>query len=360
MVRSGLSRNLGLLTAAVTCAAAAAADFQLVHDEDFTRAGALDAKYWQVETGFHRNRELQLYTPGNIAVGGGVLRIEARREQVPNPQWRAGTRDWRYSRRTADYTSGSLVSREPLQFGRVEVVARTPGGAGVWPAVWLVHEAQGLYGEIDMLEAVGKHPDTLFAGVHYGRDPRTRKHRNDSRVIPGFEGRWHTHTLEWTPERIVVSLDGKPWFAFDPREAVLPGGGDPLRAPMRLRINLAIGGSWGGPVDDSRLPAALEVRSVRVWRWAPGAAAAASVAAPRNEAPAAAAPAPQLAAMPAAQPAPAAGPPPAPAPAPVPVLGARATPREPAPAVEAAPAMPSAIALPPDPGPAQPTFRWGR
>ncbi|RYY85926.1 MAG: glycosyl hydrolase family protein [Comamonadaceae bacterium] len=117
---------------------------------------------------------------------------------------------------------------------------------------------------------MGKHPDTVFAGVHWGREPRTRRHRNDSRVVPGFEGSWHTHTLEWTPSRISVSLDGQPWFAFDPDEAQLSGGGDPLRQPMQLRINLALGGNWGGAVDDSRLPARLDIASIRIWRWTPG------------------------------------------------------------------------------------------
>jgi beta-glucanase (GH16 family) len=126
-----------------------------------------------------------------------------------------------------------------------------------------------LCGEIDIHESVGKHPDTVFAGVHYGRTPNTRDHRNTSRVLPGFEGGWHTHTLEWTPERIVVSLDGQPLMQFDPRTAAVDGI-DPLRRPMRLHINLALGGTWGGPIDDSRLPAQFDIASIRIWRWQPG------------------------------------------------------------------------------------------
>jgi hypothetical protein len=43
---------------------------------------------------------------------------------------------------------------------------------------------------------------------------------------------------------------------------------------MRLRINLALGGSWGGPIDAGKLPGRMDIASVRVWRWAPGEAAA--------------------------------------------------------------------------------------
>jgi beta-glucanase (GH16 family) len=260
------------LLAAVLAVAAwpAVADWKLDHDESFAGDRGIDAAYWRLETGFLRNGEEQYYSDANAQVRGGALRLEARREAVPNAQWRPGTRDWRVSRRTSQYTSASLVARKPLRYGRIEVVARTPSGAGAWPAIWLLHEGEKLYGEIDIFEAVGKHPDTVFAGVHFGREPRTRKHRNDSRVVPGFEGSWHTHTLEWTPSRISVALDGQPWFTFDPEEARMKDGGDPLRQPMRLRINLALGGSWGGPVDDGRLPASLDIASIRIWQWAPG------------------------------------------------------------------------------------------
>lgn len=265
-------RLVPLVLAAWLCLPAACmAEWQLEHEEDFSRAQALDASYWRLETGYVRNREDQYYSDANATVADGVLRLEARPEAVPNAQWRAGSDDWRLKRKTSAYTSASLVARRPLQFGRVEVVARTPSGAGLWPAIWLVHEGEGVYGEIDLFEAVGKHRDTVFAGVHYGRTPRTRQNRNDSRVVPGFEGGWHTHTLEWTPEAIRVSLDGQPWFSIDPELARLPDGGDPLRSPMRLRINLALGGSWGGPIDAASLPGRLEIASVRVWRWVPAA-----------------------------------------------------------------------------------------
>ena len=266
--------------------AACMADWQLAHEEDFARAQVLDAGFWRFETGFVRNGEDQYYTDRNAALEAGVLRLQARREAVPNAQWRAGSRDWRLRNKVSAYTSASLVAREPLQYGRIEVVARTPSGAGVWPAIWLVHEGEGVYGEIDVFEAVGKHPDTVFAGVHYGRTPRTRQHRNDSRVVPGFEGSWHTHTLEWTPQEIRIGLDGQTWFRFDPDQARLADGTDPLRQPMRLRINLALGGSWGGPIDDTRLPAQFDIAAVRVWRWlpaqadAPAAPASAPAAAP--------------------------------------------------------------------------------
>ncbi|MBC5764218.1 glycoside hydrolase family 16 protein [Ramlibacter albus] len=261
--------------AAVTAMAVlpCAAQWRLVHEENFASGAPLDTSYWSIETGMHRNREAQYYLPDNVRVANGMLTIEARRQEVPNAAYKPGSRSWRTEKRTAQYTSGSLAAKQPLHFGRVEVVARGPSGAGVWPAIWLLHESAGVYGEIDLFEAVGKHPDTTFAGVHWGSEPRTRQHRNSSLLLPKFENNWHTHVLEWTPQRIAVTVDGRPVFSFDPSDAARPGH-DPLRKPMHLRINLALGGSWGGPIDDSKLPARLDIASVRVWRWEPESLAA--------------------------------------------------------------------------------------
>jgi beta-glucanase (GH16 family) len=267
--------SLRTLVTAVAVAGAAAAEgrWVLSYEEDFSANAGLNTGFWTTETGYQRNREAQYYTPSNVFVRDGRLVFEARREDVPNAAWRASGGGWRAQRKTARYTSGSIVSRGTVHYGRIEVVARTPTGAGLWPAIWLVHEDKGQYGEIDLYEAVGKHPDTAFAAIHWGSDPRTRKHRNASRQVPGLEGSWRTHSLEWMPDRIVIGLDGTPLFTVDPAEARV-GEVFPLRLPMRLRINLALGGTWGGEIDDSRLPARFEVASIRMWRWDPAAASA--------------------------------------------------------------------------------------
>ena len=268
----------------------ALAEWQLQDAIDFSSTQVLDPAFWSLETGLLRNQESQDYQPANVRVEPGFLRIEARREDVPNAAYRPGATGWRNRSPVAHYTSGSLVSRPAFLYGRFEIVARSPGGAGVWPAIWLLHESAGQYGEIDILEAVGKHPDTVFAGVHYGREPNTREHRNANRQLPGFEGSWHTHTVEWTPDRITISVDGTPLMTFDPRQAQATGI-DPLRKPMHLRINLALGGTWAGEIDDRRLPAHLDIASIRIWRWEsagavqPAAAASAPAPAPVADAP---------------------------------------------------------------------------
>lgn len=267
-MRAASSHRVLAAAALLVSGVPAMADWRLLHAYDFT-GGALDPQAWSLETGFVRNQEAQYYQAANVGVQDGFLRIEGRRETVPNAAWRAGAPGWRQARPEAQYTSGSLVLNEPLRYGRIEIVARAPGGAGAWPALWLVHEAPGEYGEIDIFEAVGKHPDTAFASVHFGRNVNRRQYRSFSRMLPGLEGSWHVHSVEWTPQRITVRLDGETLMEFDPAQAAAAGI-DPLRGAMRLHMNLALGGTWGGPIDDRRLPAHFDIRSVRLWRWQEG------------------------------------------------------------------------------------------
>lgn len=271
-MRAARALSAAALLMAGGLAPEAMADWTLVRDDDFRSATALDLDFWTVETGFHRNKEDQYYALANVTLGQGFLRLEARREAVPNAAWRAGSRNWRQSAKTSRYTSGSIYTKQAFHYGRFEVVARSPGGAGTWPAIWLLHESAGVYGEIDIYEAVGKHPETAFAGVHFGREPSTRRHKSASLQVPGLYEGWHTHAVEWSPERITVTLDGRTVLEFDPAQAA-GAGTDPLRQPMRLRINLALGGTWGGAIDDSALPARFDIASVRIWRRDAAAAA---------------------------------------------------------------------------------------
>ena len=54
--------------------------YQLVWADEFDHDGPLDAKDWQNESGFVRNRELQWYQAENAFCKDGYLIIEARRE----------------------------------------------------------------------------------------------------------------------------------------------------------------------------------------------------------------------------------------------------------------------------------------
>ena len=241
---------------------------RLAHAEDFSAAKDFDPAFWIAETGFFRNKEAQYYRPENVSVHGGALVLEARRENALNANFRADGADWLTATRSADYTSGSIVSRDAFTFGVFEVVARLPQGAGDWPAIWLVYE-QGLpYREIDLVEAVGNDPGKAWTTIHAGPDLRSAKSWQAETPMPGLERDFHTYRLEWREDSIAIAIDGRDVLRMNPEEDH-KGGVDPLREPMHLRINLALGGSWGGRIDDAALPARMEIKSIKIWSVEP-------------------------------------------------------------------------------------------
>ena len=68
-------------------------------------------------------------------------------------------------------------------------------------------------------------------------------------------------------------FDDKKYHTFKIDEAN-DGGANPFRKPQYLMINLALGGSWGGKIDDSIFPQKLLMDYVRVYREKGGATGA--------------------------------------------------------------------------------------
>lgn len=263
--RDGL-RLIGLaaLGASASPATVMAAADGLVHAEDFSDARTLDTGFWTLETGFFRNQEEQYYDPANVFVRDGALVLEGRVELKRNAAYDPAGPDWTRTRQYARYSSGSILSRRAFLYGVFEVVARVPAGLGTWPAIWLIDERGDPYREIDIMEAVGVTPDTVFSSVHAGTSLADLRHWSGQAAMPRLAEGFHTYRLDWRRDAVTIAVDGRTVLAMDP-EAARVGGADPLRRPMQLRINLALGGSWGGRIDDAALPARLEIRSVRVW-----------------------------------------------------------------------------------------------
>ena len=130
--------------------------YELVWSDEFSTDGRPDSLKWDYEQGFARNHELQWYQEDNARCENGLLVIEAREEKRPNPWYRAGSGDWRFSRENIEYTSASITTRGKYSFryGRLEVRARIPGGKGAWPAIWTLGDKMEWpsCGEIDIME----------------------------------------------------------------------------------------------------------------------------------------------------------------------------------------------------------------
>jgi beta-glucanase (GH16 family) len=251
---------LAFLLGASACGPSGPDGMRLVWADEFNGDGVPDPSRWTYEVGYMRNNEWQHYTYArreNARVEGGLLTITARREVFES----------------ANLTSASLLTRERFTFtyGRVIIRAKVPPGRGVWPALWMVgtrvDRVWPELGEIDIMEYVGYDPNTLHFTVHTGAYNYFKGTQQVSQHT--IEAPWedfHDYELRWTPERLEWYFDGLKVHEF-----VNDGSGEagwPFDQPMYLRMNLAIGGSWGGRegVDDAIFPAEFQIDHVRIYQ----------------------------------------------------------------------------------------------
>ena len=76
---------------------------------------------------------------------------------------------------------------------------------------------------------------------------------------------YHVYAVDWSPEKIVWSLDGRVYSTVTP--AQLPAGARwVFDAPAHLLLNLAVGGNWPGRPDASTVfPQTLLIDYVRIY-----------------------------------------------------------------------------------------------
>ena len=256
--------------AAVDMPMAKPAGATLVWADEFDRPGAPDPAKWGYDTAFNKqgwfNDEKEYYTADrreNARVADGHLVITARHEQLTSAADYSGQ----------DYTSARLKTKglAAWTYGFVEVRAKLACGKGLWPAIWLLGDDDRAgwpaQGEIDIMEHVGWDPGVIHGTIH----TKAYNHVAGTQIgaqttIPDACTAYHLYQLDWSPERILIGVDGHAYMRFDN-----DGSGDPARwpfsKPQYLILNVAVGG-WGGQqgIDDSAFPSSMSVDYVRVWQ----------------------------------------------------------------------------------------------
>ena len=211
-----------------------------VWEEDFSK---LDESKWNlIDTNITWNGELQYYHPNNVQFKDG-LKITGKKEKQ-------GTRD---------YTSGQITTEGKfnMHFGRIEFKLKTDYKQGSFPAVWLFPISGKSLPEIDIYESIGKEFANVYYVHHWEENGVMKKAAKNYKLKRNATG-WHTYAMEWRKDEIKWFVDGVHVFTT---KDTIPN------EPMFLRINLAIGGVWGGAPDKTtKFPMLLEVKDLKVMR----------------------------------------------------------------------------------------------
>ena len=237
--------------------------YELVWSDEFDYTGKPDTSKWFLETvapenGSWYNGELQHYTDRieNAEVKDGTLRIIAKKESFTS----TGT--------TKEYTSARFNSKKRFTYGRVEVKAKLPFGAGTWPAIWALGANIGevgwpACGEIDIMEQLFEDHLMVQSALHvpagFGNNPAL-KQTPVSDVTKNF----HVYGMDWTPEKIDFFVDDSVFFTYSPAEKNDQTW--PFNKDQFILLNIAMGGNLGGSVDPAFVQDQMEVDYVRIYQ----------------------------------------------------------------------------------------------
>jgi beta-glucanase (GH16 family) len=211
------------------------------------------------------NSELQYYSdsPENVAHDGqGNLAITVRDASESGLTCYYGP---------CEYTSARLLSQHKQEFGygRIEARTKVPGGAGLWPAFWslgadIAEVSWPQTGEIDIMEYVGRDPNTVFGTIHGPGYNGGNAYGDIYRFNESVTNEYHTYAIEWQPNLIVWYVDGIEYHRATPSD-VAPNEWVFDHA-FFLLLNIAVGGNFGGAVGpDTVFPATMQVDYVRVY-----------------------------------------------------------------------------------------------
>lgn len=248
-------------------------------DEFEGPAGSLpDPTVWRPEIGDGTangipgwgNAERQTYTgdPANVSLDGeGHLVIRALETHGDAPLCYYGA--------PCEYTSARIITAGNLEvtYGRIEARIKIPYGQGLWPAFWMLgndlpNVGWPESGEIDIMENIGREPDRIHGTVHGpGYSGGSGIGRGVSLPDGGrFADDFHVFAIDWSPVRIVWTLDGVPYSTVTPAD--LPRGARwVFDHPFFLILNVAVGGHWpGDPDDTTTFPQEMAIDYVRVYQ----------------------------------------------------------------------------------------------
>lgn len=249
----------------------------LVWADEFDTNGAIDTSKWFHQTILPNgvswyNGELQHYTDklDNSFVENGFLNIVAKKENFTDQGVTKG------------FTSARLNSKYSFTYGRVDVRAKLPSGAGTWPAIWTLGkniDENGAYweqqgfgttpwpecGEIDIMEHGLYGINEVSCAIHtpssFGNTVNTT-----TKVLNDVANEFHIYSMNWSPNKIVFLIDNEPFYQYKP--STQDASTWPFDLEQYLILNIAMGGI-AGTIDPSFTESSMVIDYVRIYQDGP-------------------------------------------------------------------------------------------
>jgi len=237
--------------------------YSLIWSDEFS-GDKIDANTWNFELGNGDNgwgnHELEYYTNSqkNVFVSNGYLIIEARKESVSG----------------FNYTSARMTTqnKKAFTFGRIDIRAKLPVAKGMWPALWMLGSNISTVswpecGEIDIMELIGTNPNTIHSTLHWSTSSQSHASKGAAYSLSSgdFSQQFHVFSAIWVKDSIKFLVDDHLFLTVSKTD--VGTANYPFNDPQFFIFNVAVGGDWPGPPDDTTtFPQRMFVDYVRVFQ----------------------------------------------------------------------------------------------
>lgn len=179
-----------------------------------------------------------------------------------------------------DYTGAELYTKQTWMYGKFEARMKMAAGSGTVSSMFLYHNDSYLgapepWVEVD-IEILGKDPGKFQSNIitGYGPGENTKIQSADpSHVIsPASNESFHTYAMEWTPNYVSWSIDGREVRRTVNGQNDKNQVEDLKKREQGLRFNLWSheDAGWVGPWNDAILPVYQFINWVKVYNYTPG------------------------------------------------------------------------------------------
>jgi len=228
----------------------------------------LDESIWQIDhfDASWKNNEEQCYFPDRVSLTNGNFVIQSTINDIQDSTCA-----------NQPFLSGHIQSRNYFLHGTIEIRARLPSGDGLWPAIWLLGQPEERWpacGEIDIMEAKNQNPSIAAATLHYGVERGLSRNHHIAAVSGiALDDDFHVWKLIRTDNVVIFYFDNVEFGRITRDEVAAntyPNGMTIFDAPMKLILNVAVGGDYTGfspgQIDSTTWEkSTMEVDYVRTW-----------------------------------------------------------------------------------------------
>ncbi|MBX4191046.1 glycoside hydrolase family 16 protein [Candidatus Saccharibacteria bacterium] len=168
------------------------------------------------------------------------------------------------------YSSGGMkAATYKYKYGRAEARIKIPCGSGTWPAWWGTGSETGYPwpagGEIDYLEAYGNDPTDAGQTLHGATTTGGHWQLNTDTRTSTWCNDYHTYGAKWSLGKIEWLVDGNIVGTRTPASMQADGVWPFDSHSESLILDLQLG-SWGGAIDETKMPFNMITDWVRVYQ----------------------------------------------------------------------------------------------